>query len=116
MSAYTHHEGISPIMTDRMKAQSLRMNADAELAPQESAEVQRSLEADEQHQRWVEFEQRLRQRGGSVMQEQTPAAPADLAARVRAALAEADASDAERFARDACGDGRCQGAVDRRQR
>lgn len=82
-------------MTDRMKAQSVRMYADAELAPQETAEVRRSLEADEHHQRWVEFEQRLRQRVGSVMQEQSPAAPADLAARVRAALAEADAPGAD---------------------
>ena len=81
-------------MTDRMKAQSVRMYADAELAPEDAAEVRRSLEADEQHQRWVEFEQRLRQRVGSVMQEQSPAAPADLAARVRAALAEADAPGA----------------------
>ncbi len=82
-------------MTDRMKAQSVRMYADAELAPQETAELLRSLEADEQHQRWVEFEQRLRQRVGSVMQEQSPAAPASLAARVRAALAEADAPGAD---------------------
>jgi hypothetical protein len=78
-------------MTDRMKAQSIRMFADAELAPEEAAEIRRSLEADERQQRWVEFEQRLRQRVGSVMQEQSPAVPADLAARVRAALAEADA-------------------------
>ncbi len=82
-------------MIDRMKAQSIRMYADAELAPQETAELLRSLEADEQHQRWVEFEQRLRQRVGSVMQEQSPAAPADLAARVRAALADADAPGAD---------------------
>ncbi len=82
-------------MTDRMNAQSVRRYADAELAPEEAAEVGRSLEADEQHQRWVEFEQRLRQRVGSVMQEQSPAAPASLAARVRAALAEVDAPGAD---------------------
>ncbi len=82
-------------MADRVKAQSIRMYADAELAPEETAEVQRSLEADEQHQRWVEFEHRLRKRIGSVMQKQSPAAPADLAARVRSALAEADPSGAD---------------------
>ncbi len=82
-------------MTDRMKAQSVRMYADAELAPEDAAEVRRSLEADEQHQRWVEFEQRLRQRVGSVMQEQSPAAPADLAARVRTALTAADDPSAD---------------------
>jgi hypothetical protein len=81
-------------MPDPTDATLIRQYADGELTPDEAAAFEQRLQSDPDLRAAVEFERTLRTRVAAVMQTDAPAAPADLADRIHAALAGADSTQA----------------------
>jgi anti-sigma factor RsiW len=73
-------------MRELTPAQLVRMHADGELSPDEAALLAAQVKQDSILRAGIEFEESLRSRVSAVMRAQAPAAPGDLADRVRAAL------------------------------
>lgn len=82
-------------MSERLTANMIRLYCDGELEPERARAVEQQLAADDRQRRRVDFERRMRDRVAAMLRSECPAAPPELAERIRRRLRQPSAEAPE---------------------